>query len=134
MACYKFDCSCKAVSYTVDAVEPQLAVNCWCGDCRGHSGQQNALAVFNPQEFHFVKGEDNLLKFESSKGTFKCHCKSCGAYVNKILSNGAYVAPIYALKNEGGAPQLHPKCHIFAAHKGPMTIPDDGLPRHDEFP
>ena len=85
------------------------------------------LGVFD--DLKVVKGEDSLIKYESSSGVFRNSCSNCGSFCYKILSNGAMVAPLGALE---GGPVVQPTCHIFVMGDQPIMFPE--LPQHEGFP
>lgn len=48
-------------------------------------------------------GDDDRIKYESSKDTYRISCKTCGSFVNKVLGNGLVVCGLGGMKF-GGAP------------------------------
>ena len=110
---------------------PDLAVWCHCEQCRQVASCAMQLGVWGSDKLKAVKGDDTLIKYESTSGTFRNACSKCGAFCYKVLGNGAKVAPLGALS---GADPIKPTCHIFVRHKGNQDIPFPELPQHDEFP
>mmetsp|Transcript_114459 Transcript_114459/g.171154 ORF Transcript_114459/g.171154 Transcript_114459/m.171154 type:complete len:128 (-) Transcript_114459:166-549(-) len=107
---------------------PALAVWCHCEQCRQQTGAAMQLGIF--PNFEVVKGEDSLIKYESTKGVFRNSCGKCGAFCFKVLGDGSKVAPLGALSGD----PVKPTMHIFVADKGNQDIMFADLPQHDGFP
>lgn len=109
---------------------PELACWCHCSQCRKVASCAMQLGVYKPENFQVIKGDDGLIKYESTPGVFRNSCKTCGAFCYKVLGNGAPVAPLGALSGE----VVKPTCHIFVADKGNQEVMFPELTQHDGFP
>ncbi len=93
-------CHCGAIRYEVNG-DLTGVINCHCGDCRRWHGNFSAYAVARLEEFHFTRGEDKLVWYESSEKARRGFCPDCGSSIFKdnkdgktiVLSVGALDAP-----------------------------------------
>ena len=88
------------------------------------------LGLFD--DLKVVKGEDSLIKYESSSGGFRNSCSNCGSFCFFNKDNGVMLAPLGALQ---GGPVVQPTCHIFVKDRSgdqPIMFPE--LPQHDGYP
>lgn len=67
-------CLCGAVTYTAEAVDPDVH-SCHCSMCRRWSGGPGFAASVGKVEF---AGEENIVRFDSSAWAERGFCKTCG--------------------------------------------------------
>lgn len=83
----KGSCLCKAVQYQVKQLDTPI-VHCSCHTCRkAHSSAFNTGAGVIPENFKWLKGEDDLSSYESSLGKKRFFCKNCGSQIVAIKEN-----------------------------------------------
>ncbi len=73
-------CLCGGVGYQLEDDAVLIISHCHCSSCRKASGA--AFATFLMvllADFAWIKGEQLVNKYESSKGIFRCHCDLCGS-------------------------------------------------------
>lgn len=128
-----FECLCKGCGFEVSG-EPSLAVHCHCESCRVYGGEAARLAAYPPAQFKLTKGDDKLIKYESTPGKWRMSCGTCGSFVHNTLTNGLMAVPLGGCKwdTTNGAPVV-PKMHIFMSDCG-MEVVNDKLPHYQEFP
>ena len=75
----KGSCLCGGVQYEI-AGEINLMANCHCSMCRKHHGAAFVTFVgVNAADFRWVKGEDLLVRYQSSPGHNRAFCRVCGS-------------------------------------------------------
>jgi hypothetical protein len=81
--------------------------------------------------FRFVRGEEGVKRFESSRGNLRTFCGRCGSAVPGEAAQGLVFVPLGGIDGDPGG---RPLAHIFAASKAPWHEITDDLPRFDAFP
>jgi len=121
-------CLCGAIRYRVDG-EVGPIMNCHCSQCRKASGAAFATnASVAKSEFSFVSGEDQLGRFESSPGQFRCFCSQCGSPLIKLVAAKPDEVRI-RLGTLDSDPGGKPKGHFLVSEKAPWTVITDDLPQ-----
>ncbi len=108
--------------------------HCYCSMCRkAHGSGYSTYVMVKPAEFRWVRGEDEVVSYESSPGFHRPFCPTCGSVVPRPEPDQEYAGiPAGCLDDDPG---IRPAAHIFTASKAPwVEIPDDGLPRFDVYP
>lgn len=125
-------CGCGAVRFEVTA--PLVGANyCHCTRCQRRSGTAaSANARPEPGSFRLLCGEDALRAWSPASGWEKLFCANCGSAVfsrdpqdheRMSIRLGAFDAD----------PGIRPRVRQFVAYAAAWeTIPNDGLPRHEE--
>lgn len=92
--------------------------------------QASALAA--PGSFRIVSGEEHVGRWTPDTGFHKCFCAECGSavFARDPEDEDKVIVRLGAID---GDPGVRPQAHQFVAYAAAWeTIPDDGLPRHDE--
>ena len=116
----------------VSTLKPQLAAFCHCDTCQTYGGDAANVGAWKPDEMKVTKGEDNLIKYESAAGKFRCSCKTCGSFAYNILPNGLFVVPLGALKYLENTERVKPTMHIFYVDR--RQDAKDDLAKFDGWP
>jgi|GEM_PF-3641413 len=75
------NCLCGSVAYEVDA-DPGTIVHRTCRTCRKTHGSAFSTVTSVPRDrFRWVRGEDLLKGFESSRGKVRYFCSQCGSHI-----------------------------------------------------
>ena len=71
-------CLCGAIR--IELTPPtQFNVHCHCESCRrAHAAPVVTWTGVNEDAFRVVQGENEIRRYESSPGTFRCFCATCG--------------------------------------------------------
>ena len=70
-------CACGAIRFEIDKV--RSLTHCHCSNCRKLTGAAFATyAHVSADKFRLTSGEDMMFKYESSPGSFRNRCKTCG--------------------------------------------------------
>ena len=110
-------CLCGAIAYEING-ELGPIVNCHCSKCRRwHGAAFRTRATVKSKDFKWVKGEDNLSKYHSSKNVIKTFCKTCGSSLISMYED----KPDYI-----GLP--------IVDSKSPWYEITDNLPQYEELP
>lgn len=128
----KGSCLCGGAQYEIDG-EVKLMAHCHCSMCRKHHGAAFATYIgVNTSDFRWVKGEDLLVRYQSSPGHTRGFCRVCGSTL-PVPDPGAtdFYLPAGTLD---GDPGPRPAAHIFVASKAPWFEISDELPQFDEYP
>ena len=123
-------CLCGAVSWQLEGPYDGM-VHCHCSRCRKAHGSLFATFLIGPASSFQLKGREEVSRFESSPGFFRCFCKRCGAVVpGDAVGDKIYVPA----GNFSDDPGVRPTAHIFVASKAPWFDIADQLPRFDAYP
>lgn len=123
-------CQCAAVAWRLDG-EITFISHCHCSICRRiHGAAFGTFAHGAASDFHWVRGEPSIARYESSPGIFRQFCRNCGSQVPVIEHDEVCIAA----GGIDGDPGVRPSRHIFVGSKAPWYEITDTLPQHQEFP
>lgn len=144
MTMLRGSCLCGGVRYEITGaiLDP---CNCHCTMCRKqHGAAFRSRARVQLTDFRWVQGEDLVKFYESSPGTHRGFCSTCGSpMVNRVATksvSGAFNPPgatemigiqMGSLDDDPGVP---PGFHVFVAYKAPWFTITDDLPQFAELP
>jgi hypothetical protein len=123
-------CLCGAIRFEIDKV---LALtHCHCVNCRKLSGAAfGTYAHVKTKYFRFVSGEDHTTAYESSPGSFRLRCKTCGCNApGKAPYLETVSVPAGLLDDDPG---IRPMLHVFASSCAPWWTIADDLPQHAKW-
>jgi hypothetical protein len=123
-------CACESVRYEITA-ELVPVTYCHCSKCRRWHGHVSAWTAVERAGFRLV--EERGLKWHAMSATVRRgFCGECGS---SLLWDDAGDARMSICAGTLDAPTgLREKAHIFVGSKGDYyALPDDGLPRHEEY-
>lgn len=128
-------CQCGAVRYTLSA--PARATNhCHCSMCRKtHGAIFVTFSELPKAAFRIDKGAENLRDYQSTPGTHRRFCKTCGCHLHIDVDSMPDIVFVAAGTLDKGAHPGHPKeaeAHIFVGSKIPWYEITDGLPQKAE--
>lgn len=125
-------CLCGAIRYRIEGPLRQ-AEHCHCYMCRRfHGAAFSTYADFDPGQFHWLQGEEQLGIYEPNPGKGWAFCKTCGSSLGLPGSDGRLVG--IALGTVEGDPGIRPSEHIFVGSKAPWFDITDALPQYTERP
>ena len=78
----------------------------------------------------WLRGEQNVVGYESSPGFHRFFCKGCGSSLPGDPSAGSTFIDYGTLD---GDPGLRPTFHMFVASKAPWEEISDALPQYPEY-
>ena len=122
-------CLCAEVRYQIGA-PPRSMTHCHCSMCRKAHG--SAFATFVEvarSDFRFTKGEDSLVRFESSPGSQRPFCRQCGSTL--LFDPEGEDSLWVAAGSFDGDPGCRAEVNIFVASKAPWFQLTDDLPKFD---
>jgi hypothetical protein len=123
-------CLCGAVRFEIDKV--MALTHCHCTNCRKLSGAAfGSYAHVKEKYFRFVSGEDHIAKYESSPGSFRTRCKTCGCPVPGRAPYLETVSVPAGLLDDD--PGVRPMLHVFASSCAPWWTITDDLPQHAKW-
>jgi hypothetical protein len=123
-------CVCGAVRFEADKV--RALTHCHCTNCRKLTGAAFATyAHVDADKFRFLSGEDMVVEYESSPGSFRKRCKVCGCLVPGKASYLPTVSIAAGLLDDD--PQVRPMLHVFASSRAPWWEIHDDLPQHAKW-
>jgi hypothetical protein len=126
-------CLCGGIKYRLTG-PLSGALNCHCSMCRKAQGSAfRTRATVKAAEFHWVQGEDLVTYYQSSPGTRRGFCRTCGSPIlSRFDADPAhYGLPLGALDDDPG---VSAQCHIHVASKAPWYTITDDLPQFPELP
>jgi hypothetical protein len=125
-------CGCGSVRFEVTA--PLVSANyCHCTRCQRRSGAAASANARPPRgAFHVLSGAESLSAWRPEGGFAKWFCSRCGSAVYSCdLEDPERVS--VRLGALDADPGIRPSVRQFVAYAAAWeSIPDDGLPRHDE--
>ena len=124
-------CRCGAVRYTVEG-EPTHSTVCWCAECRSSSGAPAVVWTLFAQDKVRIEGEPR--SYESSPGTFRQFCATCGTglfYRNEAIFPGQIDVQAATLDNPDAFP---PQAHIQVADAPAWRAGMAAMPAFDRYP
>ncbi len=128
-AAIKGGCLCGRVRYEVTG--PLFdADHCHCSMCRRQHGAAFATyAEFNPDDFKWVVGEDDVKVYEPSAGGGWWFCSHCGS---SLAGSDKGRIHTVTLGSVDGDPGIRPGSHIFVGSKAQWHDINDDLPQFEE--
>ncbi len=127
-------CLCGGVTFEV--TEPFARVSlCHCTTCKAISGGPGSATGRVPTEaIRILTGRDLITTYQPHEGTAKSFCSVCGA---NLFGTGWPDSEVTGVRLPTldepfeGKPDMHIWVRSVAAWE---TLPDDGLPRHEQNP
>ncbi len=126
-------CLCGMIAYEITGDLGPI-VNCHCSKCRRwHGAAFRTRSTVQAKNFKWLRGEENLAKYYSSKYVIKTFCKTCGSSLISMYDNkpDIFGVPIGGLEQD---PSTRPVANIFIGSKSPWYEITDGLPQYEELP
>jgi hypothetical protein len=123
-------CNCGAVQFSV--TEPFVSSTyCHCGRCQRRTGSSSsANARVAASGFSVVRGADRLRSWAPESGAEKFFCGACGSAMFSRSGDEWVGVRLGVLDADPG---IRPSARQFVAYAAAWeSLPDDGLPRHDE--
>ena len=125
-------CLCGDVAFAINGAVDQMA-NCHCSMCRKFHGAAFAtFGVVAPSDFEWLRGEDNVVHYQSSSRGWRNFCPRCGSAVPACPPGGPFA--LIPMGNVEDDPHTAPSLHFFVASKAPWHRIADALPQHPEYP
>lgn len=125
-------CLCGDVAFAINGAVDQMA-NCHCSMCRKFHGAAFAtFGVVAPSDFEWLRGEDNVIHYQSSSRGWRNFCPRCGSAVPACPPGGPFA--LIPMGNVEDDPHTAPSLHFFVASKAPWHRIADALPQHEEYP
>lgn len=123
-------CICGAVRFEIDKV--RALTHCHCSNCRKLTGAAfGTFAHVDKAKFRFTAGEDNTTEYESSPGSFRKRCKTCGCLTPGQAPYLPTVSIAAGLLDDD--PGIKPSLHVFTSSKAPWWEIQDNLPQHEKW-
>jgi hypothetical protein len=126
-------CLCGGVRYEIIGALTN-PLYCHCSMCRkAHGTAFRSRAGVRAADFKWVQGEELVKYFESSPGTHRGFCGTCGSPLLSRFDDYPEVhgLPLGALDDDPG---VKPVFHVFVASKAPWFEITDSLPQFPELP
>lgn len=124
-------CLCGNVRYEVDGPIDHM-VHCHCAMCRKHHGSPFVTwAVAAADGYRLTAGADQVVRYESTPGTHRAFCRTCGSVVPELTPDGRHVV-VPAGNLDDALPEA--QLHMFVGSQAPWHTIADGLPQHEAWP
>lgn len=125
-------CLCGGIAYEISG-ELAWMSHCHCSMCRKSHGAAFATYAAVPASgFRWLRGADQVARYESSPGFFRTFCPRCGSTLPDSPADAdPVVFPAGGLEADPG---VRPMAHIFVTSKAPWYEICDALPRFDAYP
>jgi hypothetical protein len=105
--------------------------HCHCSRCRKTHGTPFATYVAAPVGAFRLSGRDQVTRWESSPGFFRCFCARCGSVVPGDPWQRLVFMPTGCMEEDPG---VRPGAHIFVGSKAPWYEIRDDLARFAAYP
>jgi hypothetical protein len=126
--------SCLCGGVTFELTEPFLRISmCHCTTCKAISGGIGTATGRVPTSaVRVLTGRELITTYQPGEGSAKSFCSVCGSNLfGTGWPDSEYTG--VRLTTLDDQETLTPEMHIWARSVAPWeTLPDDGLPRHDE--
>ncbi|MEY9105255.1 hypothetical protein ABH999_001451 [Bradyrhizobium yuanmingense] len=123
-------CLCGAVRFEIEKV--RALTHCHCVNCRKLSGAAFATyAHVDVDRFRFVAGEDMTASYESSPGSIRYRCRTCGCPTPGKASYLPTVSIPAGLLDDD--PEVRPRLHVFTSSRASWWTIQDDLPQHEKW-
>ncbi|WP_081726674.1 GFA family protein [Methylophilus sp. 5] len=127
----KGSCLCGGVAYEVSQLDTPIS-HCSCKTCRkAHSAAFNTGAGVKHTHFRWIRGQELLKSFESSKGKLRFFCSYCGTHL--IAQRAAQEHLVLRVATLDESPRQTPAFHIFKSHKVSWLKYDEDIPAYPEW-
>lgn len=124
-------CLCGAVRYEITGSFKSMG-NCHCSMCRKSHGAAFATrGLINPDQFRWTSGEASVQGYDSSPGTRRCFCRTCGSALVSMHAGTVGEVVVGTLDDDPG---MRPREHIFVGSKAPWHEITDALPQYEAWP
>ncbi len=122
-------CACGAVRYEL-ATAPADAGWCHCRICQLTSGAPAMVFASVPAgDFRFLRGEDQVGRFQSSEVGHRWYCRGCGTPL-AMEPDEAPKTIDFSVATLDDPGSVAPGFHIFTDSRIKWFDPVDGLPRY----
>jgi hypothetical protein len=125
-------CFCAGIVFEVGKV--MFMGYCHCSRCRKESGSAfGAVAVAQPSEFRFVKGEDLVKFYDYPPDGRRAFCGVCGSKAPlqlRFRDSHIFLIPAGLLDDD---PVVRPMLHMFVGSKAPWWEINDTLPKYEKW-
>ena len=126
-------CLCGVVRYEIHRKHLN-AMHCYCAMCRkAHGTAFSTHVMSSPEQLHWIQGESNLVKYESSPNAYREFCPICGTHVLVHGQSGDDTLPLPSGTLDGD-PDLTLLGHMFTEACVSWYKITDDLPQHDTWP
>ena len=123
-------CLCGGIRFEIDKV--RALTHCHCVNCRKLTGAAFATyAHVDADKFRLVAGDDMMVEYESSPGSFRKRCKVCGCLAPGKASYLPTVSIAAGLLDDD--PGVRPMLHVFTSSCAPWWTITDDLPQHAKW-
>jgi hypothetical protein len=130
---YEGSCLCGSITYRVDGELSDFGY-CHCRSCRKASGSAyGANAGVDRADVTLSDAGGYLREYESSPGTVRTFCSSCGSPIYAYLTTTPDVIRI-RLGTLDTAFEKRARAHTFVSDKASWDVIEGELPRFDEWP
>ena len=127
----KGSCLCRSIQF--EAGQVGFFGHCHCSMCRKAHGAAFATFAGVPiEDFRFVTGGERVKLYESSPGSFRAFCPTCGSNVPTESADNKMVYIPAGLFDDD--PVARPTVHMFVDSKAPWWEINDALPKFKEYP
>lgn len=123
-------CLCGAVAWQLGGPFEWMS-HCHCARCRKTHGAAFATYVAGPADGFRLRGQEHVVRWESSPGFFRCFCGRCGSVVPGDAFEGRVFVPAGNFDDD---PTVRPIAHIFVASKAHWFDIEDTLPQFETYP
>ncbi len=127
-------CQCGAVQFEISGPLEPIQI-CYCSDCRRAQGTALATNMpVNESAIRFIGSTDTIKEYQATPDKVRAFCANCGSPLYSKTDKVPGVLRIRAgILDTPLASDL--LCHFFVADKANWwPIPDDSLPRYDDYP
>ncbi|VAW63896.1 Gfa-like protein [hydrothermal vent metagenome] len=129
---YTGSCLCGEVRFQITG-EIKNIIYCHCSKCRKAQGSAFATnGNLEKKYFNIISGENNLTKYEASKGHYKYFCKTCGSPIISISDASPDNVRVRLGTIETDINE-RPEAHVFFSSRANWENICSDLPEHDDY-
>ena len=124
-------CFCGSINYEIDG-QLRDAESCHCSRCRKmFSSQASVFALFEPEAFSWLEGEDLLTTYKASEDFAIQFCSKCGSTLGGIYQDQFSWVTLGCVE---GDPEIEIGRHIFTGSRAAWEVMPDNVTQYEEWP
>ncbi len=130
----KGKCLCGAVAFEIAGKLPKI-YQCHCSLCRRVSGSaSNSAMLVTAADFHWLCGEDKIVKYRTASGFRSEFCGCCGSPLPNETNDGALFWVPAGLLDDPADTELAMHVHVGSKSRWDTAFLNDPTPQYPEMP
>ena len=130
----KGKCLCGAVAFEIVGKLPKI-YQCHCSLCRRVSGSaSNSAMLVAVADFHWLSGEDKIVKYQTASGFRSEFCGCCGSPLPNETKDGTLIWVPAGLLDDPAATGIAVHVYVGSKSSWDTAFLPDSAPQYAEMP